>query len=84
MLDPDLRPSHLITTWWAGERASAWHECRADAQLHHLTGPEADQLGLPQGVPAWLIQRTRYTASGRPVETADMVLRADRWRVRLR
>lgn len=83
-LDPDLRPSHLITTWWRGERAQRWARCDAEAQLHQLTADEADALGLPQGVPAWLIQRTRASASGRPVETADMVLPTDRWRVRLR
>jgi GntR family transcriptional regulator len=83
-LDPDSRPSHLVTTWWTGERARAWHRCSAEAQLHQLTAAEGDQLGLPHGVPAWLIQRTRYGSTGRPVETADMVLPADRWRVRLR
>lgn len=83
-LDPDSRPSHLVTTWWTGDRVRTWARCNAEAQLHRLTADEADHLGLPQGVPAWLIQRTRVTASGRPVETADMVLPADRWRVRLR
>jgi GntR family transcriptional regulator len=83
-LDPDSRPSHLVTTWWVGERQRRWARAVADAELHQITVDEGDQLGLPQGVPAWLIQRTRYAASGRPVETADMVLPADRWRVRLR
>ncbi|MFF7991786.1 GntR family transcriptional regulator [Kitasatospora xanthocidica] len=83
-LDPDSRPSHLITTWWRGERVQTWARCDAEAQLHQLTADEADHLGLPQGVPAWLIQRTRVAESGRPTETADMVLPADRWRVRLR
>ncbi|MFD5467259.1 UTRA domain-containing protein [Kitasatospora sp. NPDC127059] len=83
-LDPDSRPSHLVTTWRRGGRALAWARCDAEAQLHQLTLEEAEHLGLPQGVPAWLIQRTRLTAAGSPVETADMVLPADRWRVRLR
>jgi GntR family transcriptional regulator len=83
-LDPDSRPSHLVTTWWVGERQRRWARVVAEAELHQVTVDEGDQLGLPQGVPAWLIQRTRYAASGRPVETADMVLPADRWRVRLR
>lgn len=83
-LDPDLRPSHLITTWWAGRRATTWTSSVADAGLHHLTTAEADAIGLAQGVPAWLVQRTRYNQAGHPVETADLVLPADRWRVRLR
>ncbi|WP_371484640.1 UTRA domain-containing protein [Kitasatospora sp. NBC_00315] len=82
-LDPDLRPSHLVTSWWAGPRASTWARAVADAGLHALTAAEGAQLGLAPGVPAWLVQRTRYSAAGRPVETADLVLPADRWRVRL-
>jgi DNA-binding GntR family transcriptional regulator len=83
-LDPDSRPSHLVTTWWVGERPSRWARAVAEAELHQITADEGVQLGLPHGVPAWLIQRTRYSSTGRPVETADMVLPADRWRVRLR
>lgn len=82
-LDPDLRPSHLVTSWWAGTRASTWARSVADAGLHALTAAEGAQLGLAPGIPAWLVQRTRYSATGRPVETADLVLPADRWRVRL-
>lgn len=84
LLDPDLRPSHLVTTWWAGVRLTEWDRAEAEVVLHHLTPAEGEHLGLPSGVPAWLIQRTRYSSTGRPVETADMVLPADRWRVRLR
>ncbi len=82
-LDPDLRPSHLVTTWWAGRRASTWTRSVAVARLHALTVEEGTLLGLPSGVPAWLVQRTRYAATGRPAETADLVLPADRWQVRL-
>lgn len=82
-LDPDSRPSHLITSWWAGRRAARWARHAAVAELHQLTSAESDQLGLGTGVQAWLIQRTRYDAAGRPVETADLVLPADRWRVRV-
>lgn len=82
-LDPDLRPSHLVTNWWAGQRAGTWARAIADAGLHALTTDEGAQLGLAPGIPAWLVQRTRYSATGRPVETADLILPADRWRVRL-
>jgi GntR family transcriptional regulator len=83
-LDPDSRPSHLVTSWWVGHRVGAWVTSEAVAELHQLTSEEATNLGLVAGVPAWLIQRTRYDVTGRPVETADLVLPADRWRVRLR
>lgn len=82
-LDPDLRPSHLITSWWAGRRAVSWARSVAAASLHYLTAAEADVIGLAGGVPAWLVQRTRYDEAGHPVETADLVLPADRWCVRL-
>ncbi|GAA1397456.1 histidine utilization repressor [Kitasatospora putterlickiae] len=84
LLDPDQRPSHLITTWWAGARPERWSRVEAEVVLHHLTPAKGEHLGLPSGVPAWLIQRTRYSEAGRPIEVADMVLPADRWRVRLR
>lgn len=83
-LDPDWRPSHLVTTWWCGQRATRWASAAAEAGLHELTTAEAEVLGLAPGRPAWLVQRTRYGSDGRPVETADLVLPADRWRVRLR
>jgi len=83
-LDPDLRPSHLVTSWWAGRRVKRWARSTAVAELHHLTTAEATHLGLAAGIPTWLVQRTRYSQDGRPVETADLVLPADRWRVRLR
>ncbi|MGW2539353.1 UTRA domain-containing protein [Kitasatospora sp. NPDC001574] len=64
LLDPDQRPSHLITTWWVGNRAVRWARAEAEVTLHHLTPEEAEYLGLPSGVPAWLIQRTRYGSTG--------------------
>lgn len=84
-LDPsDLRPSHLVTSWWVGRRPTEWAYAEAEAGLHQLASEEAGYLGLAPGVPAWLVQRTRYDTAGRPIETADLVLPADRWRVRLR
>jgi GntR family transcriptional regulator len=82
-LDPDHRPSHLITSWWAGRRASTWAGHGAEAELHTMTSQEAEQLGLGVGVPAWRVIRTRYDAAGQPVETADLILPADRWRLRV-
>lgn len=83
-LDPDLRPSHLITSWWRGARATTWASVTAEASLHNLTTAEAEVLGLAPGRPAWLVQRTRVAPDGTPVETANLVLPADRWRLRLR
>lgn len=82
-LDPDHRPSHLVTTWWRGARAIRWASSQAEARLHELTVKESEQLGLAAGIPAWRVLRTRYDAEGRPTETADLVLPADRWRLKL-
>lgn len=82
-LDPDLRPSHLITTWWAGSRSTSWARSVSEAQLHQLTTQEAGYLGLATNLYAWRVIRTRYQVGGHPVETADLILPADRWRVRL-
>lgn len=81
-LDPDLRPSHLVTTWWAGSRSGEWDRSVAEAEFHELSPAEADFLGLATGLRSWLVRRTRYLVD-RPVETADLVLPADRWRLRL-
>ncbi|WP_354643831.1 GntR family transcriptional regulator [Kitasatospora camelliae] len=83
-LDPDYRPSHLVTAWWAGARPRGWERCEAEAALDHLRLDEADQLGLVAGVPTWRVTRTRFGVDGRAVETADLVLPTDRWRLRLR
>jgi DNA-binding GntR family transcriptional regulator len=82
-LDPDYRPSHLIATWWQGRRPSTWARSVAEAELHQLTSEEAEHLGLASGIPTWRVMRTRYNETGRPIETADLVLPADRWRIRL-
>ncbi|MFD5564549.1 GntR family transcriptional regulator [Kitasatospora griseola] len=82
-LDPDLRPSHLVTTWWAGARPTSWDRSVAEARLHQLTAHEAERLGLAAGLYAWCIMRTRLRPDGTPAEVADLVLPADRWRVRL-
>ncbi|RKE18499.1 GntR family transcriptional regulator [Streptomyces sp. TLI_171] len=45
-----------------------------------LTRAEAQTLGLLPGAPALAIRRTHYDrATGRPVETADLVLPGERW-----
>jgi DNA-binding GntR family transcriptional regulator len=82
-LDPDSRPSHLVTSWWSGVRARAWARSAAEAEFHRLSAREAEHLGLASGIAAWRVVRTRFNADGRPVETADLVMPADRWRLRL-
>jgi GntR family transcriptional regulator len=42
---------------------------------------EAEALGCPPSSAVLSIERTYVDIGGRPVETADLVIRADRWRL---
>lgn len=82
LLDPDGRPAMLLTRWWRGA-ARAHVSARCELRPHVMVPEEAAVLGLAAGTPALLVERTRLDVAGRPVETADLVLPADRWRVSL-
>ncbi|GGX62892.1 GntR family transcriptional regulator [Streptomyces hiroshimensis] len=43
--------------------------------------PEAEALGCAAGSCVTVIERTHFDGDGRAVETSDIVVRADRWRV---
>jgi GntR family transcriptional regulator len=45
---------------------------------------ESEQLGVPIGSPALLIERITYDADGRPFEYVKSVYRGDRYRVAAR
>ncbi|MGW7001459.1 GntR family transcriptional regulator [Streptomyces sp. NPDC054933] len=81
LLDPGGRPAMVVTTWQRGPR---WHthvSVRCEVRPHALTADEAVLLGLARDTMAFLVERTRYDIDGRPVQAADLVLPADRWRV---
>jgi GntR family transcriptional regulator len=42
---------------------------------------EAEALGIGPGAPVMLVERTAYSASGRPVERSHDVFRGDRMRI---
>ncbi|WP_458089566.1 GntR family transcriptional regulator [Streptomyces malaysiensis] len=71
----------LCTTWRHGRR-KGHASYRCEIVPHQITATEAELTGLAAGAAAWLLQRVRYAADGRPVEVADLVLPVDRWRVR--
>jgi len=83
LLDPDGRPAMLVTTWRRGTAVRPHTAVRCELRSHQMTAVEAAALGLAAGTPALLVERTRLKAGGRPVQTADLVLPADRWRVSL-
>ncbi|GAB2831438.1 GntR family transcriptional regulator [Streptomyces sp. NPDC054796] len=45
------------------------------------TSPEAESLGCSPGQCVTAVERTHYDEEDRPVETSDIVVRADRWRL---
>ncbi|WP_101257008.1 GntR family transcriptional regulator [Streptomyces barkulensis] len=48
------------------------------------TSAESQALGCSPGQCVTVIERTHHTADGRAVETSDIVVRADRWRLEYR
>lgn len=82
-LDPDGRPAMLLTAWWRGRRLKGARTV-CEVHSHAMTPGEAAALGLAAGTSALLVERTRLDAVGRPVQAADLVLPADRWRVVIR
>jgi GntR family transcriptional regulator len=82
LLDADGRPAMLVTTWQRGApRPHVGAVC--ELRPHLLTALEAAALGLATGAAALLVERSRLDGSGLPVQVADLVLPADRWRVRV-
>ncbi|MGW8377034.1 GntR family transcriptional regulator [Streptomyces sp. ODS28] len=45
------------------------------------TSPEAESLGCSPGQCVTAVERTHYDENDHPVETSDLVVRADRWRL---
>ncbi len=45
----------------------------------HVDREQPHLLGVSAGAQATLIQRTHYDTAGRPVETADLLIPANRW-----
>jgi GntR family transcriptional regulator len=82
LLDPDGRPALLLTAWQQGAVEHDYDTAVCELRPHAMTPEEAALLGLASGTPALLVERTRL-AGGRPVQTADLVLPADRWHVRV-
>lgn len=81
-LDPGGRSALLVTSWWRGRRQS--HAAfTAELGTVPLGVDEAHALGLLVDTLAFRVVRTRLDAHGTPVETADLILPMDRWRIRL-
>lgn len=79
-LDPVGRSAMYVISWWRGRRRQAE---RFTAMVDTvLVGREpAAALRLTVDTVALRVIRTRLDGSGRPVETADLILPRDRWQV---
>lgn len=77
------RSALLITTWWRGRR-TPHADFIADVDTVQLDHDQAQSLRLPVDTVAMRVVRTRLDARGHPVETADVILPRDRWRIHLR
>lgn len=78
-LGPDGWAAMLETTYRRGAGQGEYRTARVEAFVDQFTAGEAHLLGLYAGAPAMRMRRTRYAVDGHPTETADLVLRADRW-----
>ncbi|WP_420032184.1 GntR family transcriptional regulator [Streptomyces sp. cg28] len=81
-LDPGGRSAMLVSTWWRGRRRP---HARFTAELEtvELGEEQAHALGLLVDALAYRVLRTRLDEHDAPVETADLILPMDRWRIRL-
>jgi GntR family transcriptional regulator len=74
------RSSMHVTTWWRGRRRPhTSFTATVDAVM--VSHEQAAALRLPVDTVALRVMRTRLDGSGRPVETADLILPRDRWRL---
>lgn len=74
------RSSMVVTSWWRGRRrVHASFTATVDAVL--VDRDQAAALRLPVDTVALRVVRTRLDDTGRPVETADLILPRDRWQV---
>jgi GntR family transcriptional regulator len=77
------RSSMYVTTWWRGRRRPhVSYTATVDVVL--VDREQAAALRLAVDTLALRVVRTRLDGSGRAVETADLILPRDRWRVQWR
>jgi GntR family transcriptional regulator len=77
------RSSMHVTTWWRDRRRPhAAYRAHVDAVF--IDADQAAALRLPVDTVALRVVRTRLDEAGNPVETSDLVLPRDRWRIEVR
>lgn len=82
-LGPDGRAAMLATVYQRGASEPRHESAATVVTCGEFASDEARALGVAGGTPALRIALTGFGPDLRPVMAADLVLRADRWGVRL-
>jgi DNA-binding GntR family transcriptional regulator len=83
LLDPDGRTSHLVVRYTLRRKPAAGQYAVADTSARGAGPGEAGMLGVAIGSILLVVRVVRYARDGRPAAVDELLLPADRWRVRL-
>ncbi|OPC82985.1 hypothetical protein B4N89_20440 [Embleya scabrispora] len=82
-LDPDGRTSHLFVRYTHRLRPAVGGEQYAETSARTAAPGEAGMLGVAIGAVLLVVRVVRFSRDGRPAAVDELLLPADRWRVRL-
>ncbi|MYS85283.1 UTRA domain-containing protein [Embleya scabrispora] len=83
LLDPDGRTSHLLVRYTSRLRPVPGAHALSDLSGRAAVAGEAGMLGVATGPMLLVVPVVRYSRDGRPAAVDELLLPADRWRVRL-
>ncbi|MFI1579990.1 UTRA domain-containing protein [Embleya sp. NPDC020630] len=82
-LDPDDRTSHVIVRYSRRSQPTVDRSVAGDTSARPAAPGEAGMLGVAIGSILLVVRVVRYARDGRPAAVDELLLPADRWRVRL-
>lgn len=83
LLDPDGRTSHLLIRYTSRLRSTPDAHAIGDLSGRAAAAGEAGMLGVAIGSMLLVVPVIRFSRDGRPAVVEELLLPADRWRVRL-
>jgi len=83
LLDPDGRTSHLLVRFTGRLRPAAGQYRVVDSSARSAVTGEAGMLGVTIGSVLLVVRVIRYARNDQPAVVEELLLPADRWRVRL-
>ncbi|MFI6986298.1 hypothetical protein ACIBSV_48145 [Embleya sp. NPDC050154] len=83
LIDPDGRTSHLLVRYTRRLRSAPGSGEHADTSARAAAPGEAGMLGVAIGSILLVVRVVRYARDGCPAAVDELLLPADRWRVRL-